>query len=200
MASISTTVSHPMKLLSVLALLFMLVGCRGNQIWTSWWTPGDTVDNVGYHPEQPIEFPHNLHAGDRQIPCQYCHSSARRSPSAGIPSLNTCMGCHKYVRTDKPAIKYLTEKYNKKEPIVWTKVHDMPDFVRFTHKPHILSDKLKENYAEEVAANDGQVCFLCHGDMKQNVTAKQEKSLQMGWCIDCHIRNEAAISCETCHY
>ena len=34
---------------------------------------------------QPIAFPHNTHAGEFQIDCQYCHFSAERSVSAGIP-------------------------------------------------------------------------------------------------------------------
>src|SRR5690606_37238258 len=51
------------------------------------WTPGDTVDHPGYKPEQPIPFSHKTHAGDRGIPCQYCHSSARRSITAGIPPM-----------------------------------------------------------------------------------------------------------------
>ena len=201
MASFSTCVSRVVKLFCVLAILLFQVGCRlVINIWTNLWTPGDTVDNVGYHPDQPIDFPHNLHAGEKQIPCQYCHSSARRSASAGIPSMNTCMGCHKFVATDKEPIKYLTEQVQKNEPIVWTKVHDMPDFVRFAHKPHVISDKLAENYKEEFEKNDGQLCFLCHGDVKEMQTAKQEKSLQMGWCVDCHVQNEAPVSCETCHY
>ena len=39
----------------------------------------------GYSPEQPIAFPHKLHAGDNKIPCLYCHFGARTSRHAGIP-------------------------------------------------------------------------------------------------------------------
>ena len=200
MASFSISDRRFFRLFCISLFFLTITGCRGNQLWTNWWTPGDTVDNVGYHPDQPIEYSHKLHAGEKQIPCQYCHSSARRSAHAGIPALNTCMGCHTYVATDKEPIKYITEKYNSNEPVRWVKVHDMPDFVRFSHKPHVLSKTLQENYAEEYAQHDNQSCFLCHGDMKENTTAKQEKSMQMGWCIDCHVTNEAPISCETCHY
>lgn len=201
MARFSAHVSHVAKYLVPMVLALFVSSCRpGYHIWTGIWTPGDTVDNVGYHPEQPIDFPHNLHAGEKKIPCQYCHSSARRSAVSGIPSMNVCMGCHKFVATDKEPIKYLTHKYEKNEPIEWTKVHDMPDFVRFSHKPHVLSKKLQKNYAEEFKANDGQPCFLCHGNVKEMVTVQQSKSLQMGWCVDCHVTNEAPVSCETCHY
>ena len=58
----------------------------------------DTLMGVGvttnYQPEQPIAFSHKIHAGDNGIDCNYCHSSARSSKTAGIPSANVCMNCH----------------------------------------------------------------------------------------------------------
>jgi hypothetical protein len=57
----------------------------------------------GYAPAQPIAFPHKVHAGDNKIPCLYCHSAARTSRHAGIPSINhsqhvqsgvECQRCH----------------------------------------------------------------------------------------------------------
>ncbi len=158
-----------------------LTGCRG---WW-FWTPGDTVDNVGYHPEQPIPFSHKNHAGDRKIPCEYCHSSARRSASAGIPSSNTCMGCHKFAATDQEPIKFLTQKFKNNEPIEWTKVHDLPDFVRFTHASHVQS---------------GVTCQECHGKVEEMGTVSQGAPLQMGWCVSCHQERGANLQCEACHY
>jgi mono/diheme cytochrome c family protein len=51
----------------------------------------------GYQPIQPIHYSHKIHAGDNQIDCKYCHSSARVSKHSGIPSLNVCMNCHKSI-------------------------------------------------------------------------------------------------------
>src|SRR5450755_4047690 len=45
-------------------------------------------------PRQPIFFRHDIHAGQKQMPCQYCHYSAGVSNEPGIPSMQTCMGCH----------------------------------------------------------------------------------------------------------
>lgn len=170
---------------SVVLLSWFQVGCRGKHPWTGMYTPGDSVENVGYQPDQPINFSHKLHAGDKQIPCQYCHSAARRSIVAGIPPVNTCMGCHQFVKTDSPEIKKIAAKWEANEPIEWTKVHDLPDFVRFTHKRHIAA---------------GLDCKECHGDVASMTTAKQVAPLQMGWCIDCHVNNNAPTSCNTCHY
>lgn len=152
----------------------------------SMWTPGDTVDNVGYKPEQPIPFSHKLHAGDKKIPCQYCHSSARRSITSGIPPLNTCMGCHRLVATDRPWIQKITESYKKDQPISWVKVHDLPDFVRFSHKIHVVGGGLD--------------CQECHGKVQDMEVVEQVAPLQMGWCIDCHKQKGAKQDCMACHY
>lgn len=171
--------------------LFVLLGQSNTA--HAWWffTPGDTVDNVGYKPEQPIPFSHKLHAGQRKIPCEYCHSSARRSFSAGIPSGNTCMGCHKIVATDKAPIKQITEAYDKNEPIQWVKVHDLPDFARFPHKRHVQS---KEQ------GGAGIQCQECHGKVEEMEVVEQGAPLQMGWCIGCHKERNAPLDCLNCHY
>ena len=51
----------------------------------------------GYQPIQEIHYSHKIHAGDNQIDCKFCHSAARTSKTAGIPSLNVCMNCHKTI-------------------------------------------------------------------------------------------------------
>jgi cytochrome c2 len=53
----------------------------------------------GYAPEQPINFSHATHAGIEGIDCQYCHDGARRSRHSVIPAANTCMNCHKAIKT-----------------------------------------------------------------------------------------------------
>jgi len=45
-------------------------------------------------PRQPIFFRHDIHAGQFKMQCQYCHYSVAVSPEPGIPSIQTCMGCH----------------------------------------------------------------------------------------------------------
>lgn len=144
-----------------------------------WWfyTPGDTVEDVGYAPTQPIPYSHQLHAGKLQIPCQYCHSAARRSKSAGIPSVATCMGCHRVVATDKEHVKYVADKYAKKESIEWVKIHDLPDFVRFSHRPHVWA---------------GVACQDCHGPVETMEVVAQVAPLQMGWCLSCHRQDPSA--------
>ena len=61
----------------------------------------DSLMGIGvttnYQPEQPIAFSHKIHAGDNGIDCNYCHSSARNSKTASVPSVNVCMNCHKSI-------------------------------------------------------------------------------------------------------
>ncbi len=105
---------------------------------------------TGEGPDQPIAFPHNRHVPRDGIQCEYCHSAARNSIHAGTPEISTCMGCHKSVLTDSPEIQLLTEYWNKKEPVPWKKVHDLPDFVNFSHKRHVRA---------------GVNCTECHGQV-----------------------------------
>jgi hypothetical protein len=66
----------------------------------------------------------------------------------------------------------------------------MPDFVQFTHQPHV---------------NAGLECKACHGDLASMTTAQPQRGMNMGWCLACHrqMRPENAVKltdCGTCHY
>ncbi len=144
----------------------------------------------GYHPVQPIAFSHKIHAGDNAINCQYCHSGVERSKTAGIPTVNVCMNCHKGISkgptTGTTEIAKIYEaagwdpdkgEYNKPQrPIQWVKVHNLPDFVFFSHQQHVKVGK--------------QECATCHGEVKEMTTVHQDKQLTMGWCVDCHRKTE----------
>jgi hypothetical protein len=140
--------------------------------------------HTGSKPEQPIEFPHNVHVGKLEMECTDCHQYADRSPHAGIPAMSVCMDCHESAATDREEIKKLTEYWNKKEPIPWVKVHRQPWHVVFTHKRHIQA---------------GIDCTTCHGNVEAMTTVRKVRSLEMGWCVSCHRRNEAPTDCLTCH-
>tara|TARA_B100000949_G_scaffold24546_2_gene18744 strand:- start:2770 stop:3351 length:582 start_codon:yes stop_codon:yes gene_type:complete len=143
--------------------------------------PGVARDPAG----QPIAFSHAHHAGLYQIACEFCHAYARRGPVAGIPSVERCVGCHQSILTDQPEIQKLLEYWENEEPIPWLRIHDLPDYVRFTHKAHVRA---------------GINCENCHGDVRSMEIAQQVESLSMGWCLDCHNEREAPRDCLICHY
>jgi len=181
-----------------------------------------TADDLGPKVEQPIEFPHNRHAGlhlpadsvDPSVPakggmeinCMYCHTYARRSMVAGIPPVRKCIGCHENIESvrETPRIKKLFEYWEAKKPIPWKKVHDLPDFVRFNHERHIQRFVFKQNRPVQ------EVCGYCHGDVKTMTVARRQKPLTMGWCASCHQKNHplddtststthGPNDCFTCH-
>lgn len=153
-----------------------------------------TVDSVthfgrqqGYQPSQPIKFSHALHAGTHKIDCQYCHSTANNGKHSNIPSLNTCMNCHKQVSkgpkygTDEIAKIYAavgwdptSKSYDasKAKPVEWVRIHNLPDHVYFNHAQHVNAGKVK--------------CQTCHGSIEQMEEVYQYSPLSMGWCINCH--------------
>lgn len=142
-------------------------------------------------PDQPIAFPHDVHAGGtNRIPCMYCHSSADRSVDAGIPSVQVCAGCHipggqPMVRADRPAVKQLVAYWQNKQPIPWVRVYDLPDHVHFPHMRHIKA---------------GLQCQECHGQVQEMAKIEKVASLRMGWCLDCHKQKQARVDCFVCHY
>ncbi|MEJ5240300.1 MAG: cytochrome c3 family protein [Anaerolineales bacterium] len=143
-------------------------------------------------PEQPIQFPHNLHVG-LGIQCLYCHPGAARSPNAGLPTQNKCWGCHQQIAKQTPELAKLAQYVQNNQPIPWVPVAIMPDFVRFNHRPHIAA---------------GLNCETCHGDMSKVTIAQNPQVMNMGWCLNCHremtqndpVKREKLLDCSTCHY
>lgn len=135
--------------------------------------------------DQPVAFSHRIHAQDNAIPCLYCHAYARRGPVAGLPSVQRCAGCHTTIAKEKPEVVKLMDYWDKGTPIPWKRVHDLPDFVRFNHKRHVLARV---------------ECRECHGDVERMDAASQVSSLSMGFCLQCHEKRGAPNDCLTCHY
>lgn len=135
-------------------------------------------------PQQPIAFDHSVHAGDAAIPCEFCHRGVGTQAAATVPSVEQCMFCHSVVKTDSPQIQLLQAHWDTQTPVNWTRVHRVPDHVRFVHAPHIQA---------------GVACETCHGDVASMEEVKQVRSLAMGDCQGCHRENSASLDCATCH-
>lgn len=182
-------------LLSALAILAMSGAAQAQQGVPNAVAPEGSYS--GSHVPQPIEFPHDIHVADNDINCMYCHTYARRSKVAGIPPVSKCMGCHMVIATDKERVQKLTEYWENREPPPWKKVHDVPDFVHFTHEKH-LKRFVFDN--EELPVERVQeVCAFCHGDVKSMTVAEKVKPLTMGFCQHCHQANDGPFDCWKCH-
>lgn len=142
----------------------------------------------GVSPVQPIRFPHPVHVQQAGMNCLYCHFSAGNSPDPGMPAVGTCMGCHTLIGPMRPAragqpartseeIRKLQEyapvgQPDKWRPIPWIRIHKLPEYVRFPHMRHV---------------NAGVTCQSCHGAVPQMAQVYQYSSLNMGWCLRCHV-------------
>jgi hypothetical protein len=122
------------------------------------------------------------------MPCLFCHTAATRSPAAGMPSLEQCMGCHRVIKKDSPEIVQLAAYWEAGQPISWPRLSQVPRFVYFSHQVHVVSAALN--------------CERCHGDVGNMGLARPVVRMDMGWCLECHSRDpdaEELRDCVTCH-
>jgi mono/diheme cytochrome c family protein len=169
-------------------------------ILLGWWLTAAGIGlgrQQGYQPQQPIFFSHRVHAGLNQVSCLLCHGNAWDSKQASVPSLNFCMNCHaaitvyhgeRLTREDgspvdpNQEIQKLFEytgydpakgRYTRPgKPVEWVRIHNLPDFVFFSHAQHVHAGKVQ--------------CQTCHGPIQKMDEVYQFAPLSMGWCINCH--------------
>jgi hypothetical protein len=121
----------------------------------------------------------------KAINCRFCHPFVARSARAGIPTVAKCLYCHNYIIRNYPWIQEEHRYYETDEPTPWKRLFVVGDHVQFRHQPHIL---LK-----------GFDCSECHGAVETMDRLPFHK-FKMGFCIDCHRKNDAPVSCWlTCH-
>ncbi|HRP08400.1 MAG TPA: cytochrome c3 family protein [Gemmatimonadales bacterium] len=150
----------------------------------------DTASLPG--PRQPVFFRHDIHAGQYKIPCQYCHYTAQVSTEPGVPSMQTCMGCHAVLQgrdsTDRAEIKKVRDAWAEGTPIEWTRIHSVARHVRFPHNVHIN-------------ALGNNACATCHGNVSRMPQVYKVNNVNnMGWCINCHLERNVTRDCTACHY
>ena len=136
-----------------------------------WYYFSPKFTDVGYRPQQPVPFSHKLHAGDMGMDCRYCHNTVERAAVAAVPPAQTCMNCHSLVKKDSPRLKLVRDSYNTGETIPWVRVHQLPDYAFFDHRPHLAA---------------GVGCASCHGRIDKMTVVEMDQPLSMGWCLDCH--------------
>lgn len=172
MAQIFDRSSNSLTRLSLVLYGVILIGLGVtlNYLQRSPW-----VTRQGQRPYQPVPFSHKHHVQGLGLQCQYCHTSVEKSSYAGIPPTKTCMNCHAQIWTNAAILAPVRNSWATGQSIVWTKVHDLPDFVYFNHSIHV---------------NKGIGCSTCHGRIDNMPLTYQANTLQMEWCLNCH-RNPA---------
>jgi len=143
-------------------------------------------------PRQPIFFRHAIHAGQYKMQCQYCHYSVNVSAEPGIPTVQTCMGCHLVIggsdSSHQTEIRKLRQAWTEKKPVEWVRVHYLPRHAHFPHQRHIK-------------AMGPNACATCHGDVQRMPQVfKVNQVDKMGFCISCHVERKVSQDCSVCHY
>jgi len=126
---------------------------------------------VGRPAAQPIPFSHAVHAGGLGLDCRFCHAGVERQAAAGMPTAETCLGCHARVWQVTPQFAPLAAALARGTAVEWASVHRLPDHVRFHHGAHV---------------NAGVTCQACHGAVPEMTRTVKAETLSMGWCLDCH--------------
>jgi hypothetical protein len=154
------------RILGVALALLVLVPA-GAMIWVR----SPAVTGRGRGARQPVAFDHRIHVAGLRVDCRYCHQSADREASAGLPPTATCLPCHSPVWLAGPLFAPVRRSLAADRPIPWRRVNQLPDFVFFNHAIHLRG---------------GIGCETCHGRVDRMAEVRQAAPLTMAWCVDCH--------------
>lgn len=153
----------------------------------SWQAPSAAGATQAWAKPVAIPFTHRAHLV-KGVSCLFCHSSALRGPAADLPPLELCAGCHRWISTQTEATKAVLDAFDNGIEVSWARVYDLPDFVFFSHQPHVAVAKVS--------------CTECHGDVASMTLATKAKRHTMGFCLDCHKKQperDRLIDCQICH-
>jgi Zn ribbon nucleic-acid-binding protein len=133
---------------------------------------------------QPVPFSHKQHAGTLKLPCEFCHTASRSGETVAIPRASFCMQCHQTMDTNNPGVQKLATYAKSNAVIPWVRVYQLPSFVSFSHKTHLLH---------------GATCRQCHGPVEERTQLYTETDISMAGCVNCHRTSKASTGCDTCH-
>ena len=176
MAQIFHSSANQLSKLGITVGLLAVVGLGG--ILFELGADSSYATRQGEAREQPVPFSHTHHVGSMGIDCRYCHTAVENSWFANVPPTKTCMNCHSQIWLTSPTLEPVRASYRNDASIQLTKVHDLPDFVYFNHSIHVKK---------------GVGCETCHGRVDQMPLMKQQSSLEMRWCLDCHRNPEKYV-------
>ena len=132
-------------------------------------SPAVTAQNVTVHQTPP--FSHSHHVGGLGIGCRMCHSQVEKTAFAGMPATHVCMTCHSQIWTNAPMLAPVRKSLAENKPLVWARVHNLPDYVYFDHRVHV---------------NNGVGCSSCHGPVDAMPLMRQRHRLPWAGASSCH--------------
>src|SRR6478672_7371068 len=151
---------------------------------------------IGYQPDQPVPYSHALHAGELGMDCRYCHSTVERAPRAAIPPAATCMNCHSQVKKDSDVLQPIRTAFAEPDqPVRWTRVHDLPDYVYFNHMAHVNAAIGCDKNPQQFLRNPENVTKMGYDDEKSQPHRQPNEAAEVQQRNNIH----PPIACSTCH-
>lgn len=127
--------------------------------------------DIGYSPNQPVEFSHKVHSGDYEMKCVFCHYESEISSFSAVPTTFSCIVCHVAIKEESDKVKPIIESYDNQRPIKWIRLHKLSEHTHFNHYTHVLS---------------GIDCASCHGEVEKMEKTSKTRDLTMEFCLNCH--------------
>jgi hypothetical protein len=135
-------------------------------------------------PVQPVPYSHKQHVA-LGLDCRGCHINPDAGKLMTYPLNAMCMACHRTVAADRPSIQKLTALAATGAPIPWARVYRLPDYVFWSHGPHLEA---------------GVTCTECHGAVaERDVITVETNILTMAGCLSCHNKRQVFTDCIHCH-
>jgi predicted CXXCH cytochrome family protein len=121
------------------------------------------------------------------LECLDCHEYYESGEHAGLPTAETCLGCHEGGVTDSPEERRFLEMVANGDDVRFRKLFIMPDHVYYSHRTHVVAANLE--------------CAECHGDVASTVIPPSVPAIRitMDTCIDCHEEHDVPTDCTDCH-
>ncbi|MFQ6675102.1 MAG: cytochrome c3 family protein [Fidelibacterota bacterium] len=137
--------------------------------------------------EQPIAFNHQIHVGEQDLECTFCHRQVEELPRASLPTVKTCRKCHRRAITETPEEKTLLDFTTQKREIPWNAVYRVPQHVYFSHRRHVALGNIP--------------CETCHGEVPSlsEPPPRPLVDITMKFCTDCHEEHQVTNDCLACH-
>ena len=141
-------------------------------------------------PTQPIAFPHPVHVGKLGINCVYCHYTANKSPDPGFPAVSTCMGCHTIIGPDRPASDLGPARKSAGIQKLWDYAgYRRQARQRQAHSRGCASTSCPNTSTFRTCATStpASPARPVTGPSRPRTAVYQYASLNMGWCVSCHV-------------
>jgi len=156
-----------------------------------------------------IAFFHALHGDSIGLTCEHCHTGAKVSARAYMPSKADCMDCHRLPLTENPGIEKLDSALAQAPAHPWAHRSSLPEHVVFHHGVHAAAGVECADCHRGFAGGSGPKAKTGAPGTQTGAGADVYggEKFDMNTCLACHrgesfkSRNfrRAATYCAACH-